>query len=134
MPGPFQANTANCVDGVGNGEISWNHNYFHLKNFSVAQDIAGNLNPQTQAAGRMFCHFVSPNGEVIVWTQNDGRMLGVVSGAPHADVFKWWGGVHHDIAMAGGMGEMPMPTSSPSMHMPTPSSTMSMTTPMPSSS
>jgi len=134
MPGPFQANTANCVDGVGNGEISWNHNYFHLKNFSVAQDIAGNLNPQTQAAGRMFCHFVSPNGETIVWTQNAGRMLAVVTGAPHADVFAWWRGVHHDIAMAGGMGGMPMPTSSPSMHMPSPTPTMSMTSPMPSSS
>jgi len=135
MPGPFRANTANCVDGVGNGEISWNHDYFHLPNFSVAQDISGNLNPATQAAGRMFCHFASPNGEVIVWTQNAGNMLGVVSGAPHADVFAWWKGMHHDIAMAGGMGGMAgMPTSSPSMHMPTPTPTMSMTTPMPSSS
>jgi serine/threonine protein kinase len=126
VPGPFKANVSNCSDLSQNGEISWNHNYFHLPNFSMAQSMSGTLNPDSQAAGRMFCHFVSPNGEVIVWTQDAGNMLAVVNGAPHADVYDWWHGVHHDIAMAGGM-----PMSSPSMNMPSPKPSMSMTSSSP---
>jgi serine/threonine protein kinase len=128
MPGPFMANVANCGLLAENGEISWNHDYLHLATFSMAQSIQGNLNPDSQAAGRMFCHFVaSDSQEVIVWTQNAGRVLGVVSGSPHPDVYQWWYGVHHDIAMAGSPAmQMPASSPSPSMHMSTPTPTMSM--------
>ncbi len=126
MPGPFQPNVANCSELAENGEISWNHQYLHLPNYSMAQSISGTLNPDSQAAGRMFCHFIASNSqEAIVWTQDQGRLLGFVSGAPHADVYDWWHGVHHDIALGGGM-QMSMPTPTPTMSMTTPTPTMSM--------
>jgi hypothetical protein len=53
-----------------------------------------------QAAGRMFCTF--NNGLLyLVWTQNDGRVLGELAGAPHLDAYIWWHNVHHVIALAG---------------------------------
>jgi hypothetical protein len=36
-----------------------------------------------------------------VWTQNDGRLLGELSGAPHYDAYVWWRQVHHEIALPG---------------------------------
>jgi hypothetical protein len=38
----------------------------------------------------------------MVWTQNDGRMLAWVSGAPHPDVWQWWVGIHHNIGLGSG--------------------------------
>ena len=53
-----------------------------------------------QAAGRLFCTF--DNDQLhLVWTQNDGRLLGELNGAPHYDAYVWWRQVHHEIALAG---------------------------------
>jgi len=131
---PFKPNVGNCGDIDTDGEISWNHAFFHLAKFSMAQSVSGTLNPETQAAGRMFCYLDSSSQEHIVWTQNDGRLLGFVTGGPHPNVYDWWHGVHHDISFNGQGMNMPMPTPSSSMHMSTPTPTMSMTSPMPSKS
>ena len=48
------------------------------RTYSMAQSISGTLNPDSQAAGRMFCHFIASNSqEAIVWTQDQGRLLGL---------------------------------------------------------
>jgi hypothetical protein len=76
-----------------------------------------------QAAGRVFCNF--SNGlEYMVWTQDDGHVLGIVAGAPHESVWNWWVPIHHNIPLGGSMN-MAMPGSSPSAKS-TPSSTSSM--------
>ena len=60
-----------------------------------------------QAAGRVFCNFTQ-GLEYMVWTQNDGHLLGYVAGAMHTDVWNWWVAVHHDISLGGPM-DMLMP-------------------------
>jgi serine/threonine-protein kinase len=102
-PGPFHANYGNCDETAANGEVSWNHSFFHPRSYSLAQSSSGMLNDETQAAGRIFCYLSSAGQEYVVWTQNVGRLLAWASGGPHADVLAWWSGVHHDIYLGGGM-------------------------------
>lgn len=101
MPGPFHANYGNCNETDADGEVSWNHSFFHPKTYSLAQSSSGMLNEETQGAGRMFCYLSSAGQEYVVWTQNQGRLLAWASGGPHADVLAWWTGVHHDIYLGG---------------------------------
>jgi len=102
-PGPFHANYGNCNETDANGEVSWNHSFFHPKTYSLAQSSSGMLNVATQVAGRIFCYLNSAGQEYVVWTQNAGRLLAWASGGPHADVLTWWSGVHHDIYLGDGM-------------------------------
>jgi serine/threonine-protein kinase len=100
-PGPFRANYANCNVIDANGEVSWNHSFFHSTAYSLAQTSSGMLNEETQVAGRIFCDLNNSGQEFVVWTQNAGRLLAWASGGPHADVLTWWDGMHHDIYMGG---------------------------------
>jgi hypothetical protein len=102
----FKPNVSNCSDTDTDGEISWNHAFLHLPTFSVAQSESGMLNPDTQAAGRMFCYLDNASQEHIVWTQNEGRLLAFVAGGPHPNVYDWWHGVHHDISFNGQVMKM----------------------------
>jgi hypothetical protein len=100
-PGPFRANFGNCNETDASGEVSWNHSFFHSTAYSLAQSSSGMLNPETQAAGRVFCTLSNAGEEYLVWTQNAGRLLAWASGGPHSDVLAWWAGVHHDIYLGG---------------------------------
>lgn len=104
-PGHFRANFKDCGMRNNWGEVSWNHMFQHPKNYTVAQLIAGNLNEDTQAAGRVYCNFVN-NQEYFVWTQNAGHLLGWVSGGLHEAVWNWWVDVHHNISIGGPMPNM----------------------------
>ncbi|HEY2692697.1 MAG TPA: hypothetical protein VGJ50_29975 [Streptosporangiaceae bacterium] len=105
----FVQNVNNCRVNETYGEISWNHMFQHPRNYTLAQSESGKL-MDSQAVGRVFCTFTS-GVEYMVWTQNDGKMLGQAYGAPHEDVWNWWVGVHHNIALGGmkmsdmGMGQ-----------------------------
>jgi len=95
--GHFQANFQDCGLQQTVGEISWNHQFRHPRNYSIAQSSSGML-ADGQAAGRVYCNF--ENGqENMVWTQNDGRLLAWVGGPVHQDVWNWWLGVHHNIGL-----------------------------------
>ena len=49
-----------------------------------------------KAAGRVYCTFM--NGQLyLVWTQNDGHLLAMLTGAPHDNAWRWWRGIHHSI-------------------------------------
>lgn len=97
--GPFQANFNDCNPDQPNGEVSWNHAHEHPKIYSIEQFETGRIT-DNQAAGRVYCTF--SNTELnIVWTQDDGRMLGLVSGAPHLNTWYWWYNVHHSIHFSG---------------------------------
>jgi hypothetical protein len=37
----------------------------------------------------------------LVWTQDDGDVLGELSGAPHLDAYVWWRQVHHSVVLPG---------------------------------
>jgi serine/threonine protein kinase len=102
----FKPNVSNCSDIDTDGETSWNHAFLHSTAYSMAQSEAGMLNPETQAAGRMFCYLDSSSQEHIVWTQTDGRLLAFVAGGPHPNVYDWWHGVHHDISFNGQVMKM----------------------------
>jgi serine/threonine-protein kinase len=97
--GKFQQNVNNCRVNETYGEVSWNHMFQHPRNYTLAQSESGKL-MDSQAVGRVFCTFTS-GVEYMVWTQNDGKMLGQAYGAPHEDVWNWWVGVHHNIALGG---------------------------------
>lgn len=97
---PVRTNHQDCNRYSPEGEISWNHLYQHPRRFSLAQSRAGRLDNEDQAAGRVFC-VLHGSEETSVWTQNDGRVLGIVTGLPHQATFLWWKKVHHAIAVGG---------------------------------
>jgi serine/threonine protein kinase len=90
-------NFGNCLKMVPNGEVSWNHNFHHPKLYSLAQSISGKLQPGPQAAGRVFCTIDNSGEYQLVWTEDGGRMLAVMSGGPHENAWQWWEVMHHDI-------------------------------------
>jgi len=96
-PGPFRANFGDCSEVLTKGEVSWNHNYEHSRLYSLDLSRSGRLSDD-KAAGRASCAFA--NGELhMLWTQNDGRLLGELTGAPHPDAYRWWHAVHHVIVL-----------------------------------
>jgi Protein kinase domain len=99
--GQFHQNLNDCTITSTNGEVSWNHQFRHPHNFSVTQMESGKMT-DNQAAGRVFCTFYN-GAEDMIWTQNDGHLLGWVVGAPHEDVWNWWVAVHHNISLGGSM-------------------------------
>ncbi len=114
---PFRANTGNCTETDVNGEIGWNHDFKHPSQYPISMFTSGTIKDD-QAAGRMFCTL--NNGLLyLVWTQDAGRVLGEVAGAPHPDTYGWWHNVHHVIALAGApnmMENMPGMGSTTSTH------------------
>lgn len=102
----FQPNVGNCSSRLSNGEVSWNHQYEHPRNYSIKQSASGALDKDTQAAGRVFCTFI--NDYNVVWTQNDRLLLGSMSATDHQSGFNWWVAIHHNIPV--GSGSMHMHT------------------------
>jgi hypothetical protein len=97
--GQFKTNFGDCTQDQTNGEVGWNHNYQHPRNYSVAQMESPTF-PDDKAAGRVFCTFM--NGQLyLVWTQNDGHLLAMLNGAPHDNAWIWWRGIHHSIDISG---------------------------------
>jgi len=96
--GQFTANFQDCGLEQTYGEVSWNHQFQHPKNYSVAQLSSGKLTDD-QAAGRVFCNLANGQ-ESYVWTQNNGNLLAVVVGPVHEDVWTWWLNIHHNIGFA----------------------------------
>jgi Protein kinase domain len=115
--GQFRQNFSDCGARATYGEVGWNHLFHHTRAYSVDQMTAGMVKDD-QAAGRVFCNYTQ-GLEYMVWTQNDGRLMGYVAGPVHASVWTWWVAVHHNIGIGGPMN---MPTSSPSAMSPSMSS------------
>jgi hypothetical protein len=92
------------------GEVAWNHQFRHPRGYSIAQMASGQVT-SLEAAGRVFCTMTDSAQEDMVWTQDDGRLMGWVAGAPHEDVWNWWMAVHHNLVLggAGSPARMPMP-------------------------
>ena len=98
----FRQNFNDCGSQGTYGEVGWNHLFQHTKAFSVDQMTMGMVTDD-QAAGRVFCNYAQ-GLEYMVWTQNDGRLMGYVAGPVHTNVWDWWVAVHHNI----GIGAAPM--------------------------
>ena len=122
--GQFKQNYNDCEQEQTVGEVGWNHQFHHMTTYTVAEMSAGKVTDD-QAAGRVFCNFT--NGfEYMIWTQDDGHLLGIAAGAPHENVWNWWVPIHHNIFLGGTpMINMPMPSASASTKS-TPSSMSSM--------
>jgi serine/threonine protein kinase len=100
-----RTNFGDCSQRLSNGEVGWNHNTQHPKNYTLPQSRTGQLNPSTQAAGRVFC-VITGSEFHLVWTQDSGHLLGTLSGAPHKDAYEWWRPIHHNIAFPGSQMHM----------------------------
>ena len=128
--GKFRQDFADCGSQYTYGEVGWNHQFQHTKAYSVDQMTMGRVKDM-QAAGRVFCIY-SGGLESMVWTQNDGHLMGYVAGPVHGDVWTWWVHVHHSIGIGGtpmNMNTNPSPSAggaSPSMGSMSPSPSMSM--------
>jgi serine/threonine protein kinase len=128
--GQFRQNFNDCGSQVTYGEVGWNHQFKHTKAYSVDQMTMGMVKDM-QAAGRVFCIYTG-GLESMVWTQNDGHLMGYVAGPVHGDVWTWWVHVHHSIGIGGtpmNMNTNPSPSAggaSPSMGSTSPSPSMSM--------
>jgi Protein kinase domain len=97
--GQFRQNVGDCTKDQINGEVGWNHDYQHPRNYSVRKMASGSVTDD-QAAGRVFCTFM--NGQLyLVWTQDDGHLLAMLNGAPHENAWIWWRGIHHSIGLGG---------------------------------
>lgn len=105
--GAFRANFGNCTETMTNGEVGWNHDFKHPSIYPVSMFTSGRITDD-QAAGRLYCTF-SGDELHLVWTQDDGRLLAELTGAPHYDAYVWWRNVHHSIVLPGypGMAGMP---------------------------
>jgi serine/threonine protein kinase len=108
----FRQNFNDCGSQDTFGEVGWNHLFQHTRNFTVNQMIMGTVRDD-QAAGRVFCNYTQ-GLEYMVWTQNDGHLMGYVAGPVHTDVWDWWVAVHHNIGIGGAPMNMNMPTPSTS--------------------
>ena len=97
--GPFQANFSDCSQTSTNGEIAWNHDFEHSRKYPMSMFFTGQITDD-KAAGRMYCTFSNDMLD-LVWTQDDGRLMAELTGAPHFDAFQWWVGVHHSIVFPG---------------------------------
>jgi serine/threonine-protein kinase len=95
----FRQNFNDCGAQGTYGEVGWNHLFQHTKAYSVDQMTMGMVKDD-QAAGRVFCNYTQ-GLEYMVWTQNDGRLMGYVAGPVHTNVWDWWVAVHHNIGIAG---------------------------------
>jgi serine/threonine-protein kinase len=126
----FKENFADCESQLTYGETSWNHQFHHTPKYTVGQMIMNKVTDD-QAAGRVFCNYTQ-GLEYMVWTQNDGHLLGYVAGPVHTDVWDWWVKVHHNIGIGGSPMDMQMPGTSPSASAASPS--MSAKSPSPSTS
>jgi hypothetical protein len=135
--GQYRANFNDCNPVQTNGEVSWNHAHHHPKSYTVDQMMMGRVD-DNEAAGRVYCTF--SNGQLhMIWTQNDGRMLGEVDGAPHLNTWDWWYKVHHNIDFSGSPMHMststaagvPSTTTSASMQSTTTRTDMQMSTSTP---
>jgi hypothetical protein len=100
--GRFRQNFQDCglTSPSVSGEVAWNHQFRHPRDVTVAQMATGEVT-DLRAAGRMSCTMRAGAQEDIVWTQDDGRLLGWVAGEPHEDVWNWWAAVHHNIVLPG---------------------------------
>ena len=108
----FRQDFNDCGSQATFGEVGWNHLFQHTRKFTVDQMIMGSVRDD-QAAGRVFCNYTQ-GLEYMVWTQNDGRLMGYVAGSVHTDVWNWWVAVHHNIGIGGAPMNMNMPTPSTS--------------------
>jgi hypothetical protein len=108
----FRQNFNDCGSQATFGEVGWNHLFQHTRKYTVDQMIMGSVRDD-QAAGRVFCNYTQ-GLEYMVWTQNDGRLMGYVAGLVHTDVWNWWVAVHHNIGIGGAPMNMNMPTPSTS--------------------
>jgi len=97
---PFRANYRDCNEIHDQGEVSWNHAGTHSRSYSLAQLTMATVSPD-EAFGRLFCGYSSSYQFHIVWTQNQGRLLGTVMGGPHDATWDWWHHVHHTISFSG---------------------------------
>lgn len=106
---PFSENYGDCglaAPGPGGSEVAWNHQFRHPRQFTAAAMSAGRV-PVTAAAGRVFCISADGAREEMVWTQDDGRMLGEIAGTDHEAVWGWWLAVHHNIDFSSPMAMAP---------------------------
>jgi Protein kinase domain len=97
--GTFKQNFNDCGLTRTFGEVGWNHMFQHPRTYTAEQMSMGMVT-DAQAAGRVFCTFNSGQ-EYFAWTQDDGRLLAVVAGPVHEDVWNWWVNLHHNIGFAG---------------------------------
>ena len=108
----FRQDFNDCGSQATYGEVGWNHLFQHTRKYTVDQMTRGMVTDD-QAAGRVFCNYTQ-GLEYMVWTQNDGHLMGYVAGPVHGDVWNWWVAVHHNIGIGGSPMNMTMPTSSAS--------------------
>ena len=92
-------NGVNAPDPTG--ENTWNHTNIFTHSYTISQMSAGKV-ANASAMGRVFCQQTNSGSEVIVWTEDFGRMLGYATGAQsHEQVWNWFVPIHHSIIFPG---------------------------------
>jgi hypothetical protein len=94
----LRAGAGNCVlsSPAVASEAGWNHYFRHRRFPPMVAPVAGKA-AGPRVADRVFCAVAGGGREVVVWTQDDGHLLGWVAGQPHEDVWSWWAAIRHGI-------------------------------------
>lgn len=93
-----RTNFGDCAENSNNGEVSWNHGRVHPRNYSIEQLQDPNLDPESQAAGRVYCFIGKTDASYhVIWTQNSGHLLAIAAIASHTAGYEWWKAIHHNI-------------------------------------
>lgn len=100
--GQFTENYPGCgrPGPAGTGEGSWSDQSWQPRPGTGARGPAG-VAAGGPAAGRVFCTMTVGAREDMVWTQDDGRLLGWVAGDSHQDVWAWWAAIRGEITFPG---------------------------------
>jgi serine/threonine protein kinase len=96
-------------------ESTWNRSGDYLTTYTVTQLASGTI-PSDIAMGRVFCTQAGTGSEIMVWTQNSGRLLGYATGATsYKQVWGWFDTVHRNIDLPGQPGMTGTPASPSAM-------------------
>jgi hypothetical protein len=98
--GQFTADYSGCgpSEPTVAGEAGWSQQPSHPAPGTGTQAAKAT---GVRTAGRVFCTMTAGAQEDVVWTQDDGRLLGWVAGEPHQEVWAWWAAIHGSITFPG---------------------------------
>jgi hypothetical protein len=92
---PFRGNWGDCSGSRAEGEVSWSLGRTKSRAFPLQLLRDGLLDPETEAAGRVFCA-IGEQETTVIWTEDPFR-LATATGSPAQRVTKWWVDAHIEL-------------------------------------
>jgi hypothetical protein len=104
-----QFGTSTHCNGTTSGEAAWLHQKAPNAPVRQRSESLAARRTDPEVFGSVFCgptsvpvpgSGISTRTEVLVWTVDDQRILGIVTGDDHQGLFRWWYEFHHHFGMS----------------------------------